>query len=162
MFIKISSGICAIINICNFNDGHVRFGSETSVNYIKKTFQQLCFDVKSFSDLNHIEIFSTINELIESEECKNHDAFVLYIHTHGIGETIISSNGMRIRTNDIIKLFANENCPNLVNKPKILFFDCCRQDDLNDEFYDAPLISGPIPYSDVIVCYSTLLGKNFN
>ena len=162
MFIKISSGICVIIDIHKFDDGHVRFGSEISVKFIDKAFQQLGFNVKTYTDLNSIQIFNVINELIESEECKNHDAFVLYIHTHGIGESVIASDRSRIKINDIIKLFTDENCPILINKPKILIFDCCRPDDLDDEFYDAPLIPGPTPYSDVTVCYSTLLGKNFN
>ena len=118
MSIKISSGFCTIIDIHKFDDGHVRFGSEISVNYIKETFQQLDFDVKSFCDLGHIEIFSTINDLIISEECKNRDAFVLYIHTHGIGESVIASDRSRIKINDIIKLFTDECCPNLINKPK--------------------------------------------
>ena len=160
---EISSGICTIIDIHKFNDGHIRENSEISVKNIKETFEQLNFEIKSYNDLKDFQILSIIDELIKKEENEYYDAFVLYVHTHGEDECILSANCKKIKINEIIKLFADDNChPNLIDKPKILFFDCCRPDQYDNDMYDVPWRPPVIAYRHVIVCYSTLLGENFN
>ena len=65
--------------------------------------------------MNDTKIIDAINKLIKSKN--NYDANVLYIDSHGKGETIKASNAKRIQIKDI-NLFddlADENCPNLTN-----------------------------------------------
>lgn len=160
---EISSGICTIIDIHKFNDGHIRENSEISVKNIKETFDQLNFVIKPYNDLKDFEIFYVIDKLIKKEENNYYDAFVLYIHTHGEDECILSANRKKIKINDIIKLFTDDNChPHLIDRPKILIFDCCRPDQYDSDLYDVQWSPPVMAYRHVIVCYSTLLGENFN
>ena len=142
---KITNGFCLIINIINFDgkENLRRDGSEENVKLIKEAFEYHGFQVDDYSDLNYDEIIELINKKVDHENCRSFDAFVLYIHTHGILDHILcknsfekSENGEYIITkaihfHEIIALFKNENCENLKNKPKLLFFDCCRSGELN-------------------------------
>ena len=76
--------------------------------------------------MNDNEILWLIDEQVNREECKSYDAFTLYIHTHGIDDTILCKNNNRIHFYQIVEIFKDENCEALKNKPKIIIFDCCR------------------------------------
>ena len=62
--------------------------------------------------MNDTKIIDAINKLFKSKN--NYDINILYIDSHGKGETIKSSNAKRIQIKDI-NLFDDENCPNLTN-----------------------------------------------
>ena len=61
---------------------------------------------------------------------------LLYIHTHGKKERILCKNSYErneqnenvltkvVHFDQIIQQFKDENCKNLINKPKLVFFDC--------------------------------------
>ena len=129
---KITNGSCLIINIINF-DGNKelkRKGSEDNVKLIKEAFEYHQFKVNDHCDLNDEQIIKLITEQVENENCKSFDAFVLYIHSHGISDSILCSNNKVIRFYQIIELFQDEICGNLLDKPKLIFFDCCRTGDI--------------------------------
>ena len=140
---KITKGFCLIINIINFdgNEELRRNGSEENVKLIKKAFKYQRFQVDHYCDLNDYQMINLINEKVNHEKCKSIDAFVLYIHTHGIADHILCKNSYEKNENDeitkvihfhqIIELFKDQNCENLKNKPKIIFFDCCRSGQSN-------------------------------
>ena len=72
------------------------------------------------------------------KKCKSFDAFIVYIHSHGIKNTILCKNSYErneqnesvfrrvIHFDKIIELFKDENCENLKNKPKLIFLNFCR------------------------------------
>lgn len=126
---SIPTGFCVIINIINFNGReHLkRDGSEESVRLIKEAFEYNLFNALLYCDLTDDQILNEINELVKCEQCKEHDAFVLYIHTHGVQDTILCSNNRTLHFHEILNLFRDENCEYLTNKPKLIFFDCCRE-----------------------------------
>ena len=142
---KVTKGFCLIINIINFdgNEELRRDGSEENVKLVKEAFEYHGFQVKDYCDLNHDQIINLIDEKVNHEKCKSFDAFVLYIHTHGIADHILCKNSYEKNENDeiiitkiinfhqIIELFKDENCKNLINKPKLIFFDCCRNGESN-------------------------------
>ena len=138
---KITKGFCLIINIINFdrNEELRRNGSEQNVELIKEAFEYHGFHVNDYCDLNDDEMINLINEQVNHEKCKSFDAFVLYIHSHGLQDTILCKNSFDKNENDenvvnkkvihfnqIIGLFSDQKCEYLKNKPKIIFFDCCR------------------------------------
>ena len=137
---KITKGFCLIINIINFdgNEELKREGSEENVKLIKEAFKYHQFEVNDYCDLNDYQIINLIDEQVNHEKCKSFDAFVLYIHTHGIQDTILCKNSYekdennkniltkQIHFHQIIELFKGKNCEYLKHKPKIIFFDCCR------------------------------------
>ena len=123
-------GFCIIINIVNYeidNDDLRRDGSEESVNLISGIFKYYEFDVRIFTDLNDDKVLNTIEKFISDDECKDHDAFILYIFSHGVEDSILCSNNKLIHFSQIIELFKNQNCENLKDKLKFIFFDCCRK-----------------------------------
>ena len=121
-------GFCVIFNMLNFdgNSQMDRSDSIQSVSLVQDTFERLQFDVKIYQDLSDEQLKNKLREFIDKEECKLHDCFVLYIHSHGKENGFITKNNKTIEFNEIIKMFCNKNCENFITKPKIIFFDCCR------------------------------------
>ena len=134
---KVTNGFCLIINIINFdgNEELRRNGSEENVKLIKKAFEYHGFQVNDYCDLNDDQMINLINEQVNHEKCKSFDAFVLYIHSHGIQDTILCKNNNRIHFNQITQLFSDKKCQNLISKPKIIFLDCCRNGQSNNIYY---------------------------
>ena len=95
-----------------------------NVKLIKEAFEQYEFKVEDYIDLTDQQILQLIDDQVNKDQCKSYDAFVLYIHTHGIEDTIWCSNNKRIDFYKIIEIFKDENCEYLIDKPKIIFFDC--------------------------------------
>ena len=137
---KIRNGFCLIINIINFDEREDlrRNGSEENVKLIKEAFQLHRFQVQDYYHLTHHQIISLIDEEVDNQKCNLYDAFVLYIHIHGIEDTILCKNSYQrnqheivltnvIHFEQIVELFKDENCQLLRNKPKLIFFDCCRK-----------------------------------
>ena len=87
--------------------------------------------------MNDDQILKIIDEHVDSEKCEKYDAFVLYIHTHGVADTILCNNScIKIENNEttltnvihfnqITEIFKNDNYVHLINKPKLIFFDFC-------------------------------------
>ena len=122
-------GFCVIFNMLNF-DGNSqldRSDSIKSVSLVQDTFERLQFDVKIYQDLSDVQLRNKLREFLDKEECKSHDCFVLYIHSHGLENGFITKNNQIIGFNEIMKMFCNEDCREFINKPKIIFFDCCRE-----------------------------------
>ena len=121
-------GCCVIINIINFDGDEYeeRNDSFNDVCLIKTAFEALNFSVITYFDLKYEDIFFHLNELINRKECDHHDAFVLYIYSHGKNNGFITSDNKLIEFDDIIKFFSDKNCGKFSGKPKMIFFDCCR------------------------------------
>ena len=104
---------------------------------VKEAFEYDWFEVNNYCDLNDYEIIKLIDKQVNHEKCKRFNAFVLYIHTHGIADHILCKNSYEKNENDeitkvihfhqIIELFKDQNCENLKNKPKLIFLDFCRK-----------------------------------
>ena len=125
---QIKNGLCLIINIINFDERKYmkRIYSEKTVKLVREAFKYVGFDVIEYSDLNNYELLKTIESQINKEECSSYDAFVLYISSHGKRDEILCKNNQTIYFHQITKCFKDKNCENFVNKPKIIFLDCCR------------------------------------
>ena len=121
-------GFCVIFNVINFDgkDEINRNDSLESVSLVQKTFQLLKFDVKIHQDLSDEQLKKMLREYVDKEDCKLHDCFVLYIHSHGKEKGFITANEKTIGFNEIVEIFCNERCLNFIKKPKIIFFYCCR------------------------------------
>lgn len=125
---KIKNGFCMIINIMNFDEREdlKRNGSEESVKLIKEAFEQTGFNVIDYVHLTDAQILNKIDQQINKDQCKPYDAFVLYIHSHGIQDTILCKNNQIIQFYQIIQIFKDDNSENWKNKPKMMVFDCCK------------------------------------
>ena len=122
-------GFCVIFNFLNFDNKECesRNDSIESVSKVRNTFEGLQFDVRIHQDFSNKQFFSKLNDLINSDDCKSHDSFILYIHSHGLKNGFLTSNNIIISYNEVIKMFSNRKCKNFTKKPKIILFDCCRE-----------------------------------
>lgn len=126
---SVPRGFCVIINIVNFNEDSERLervNSYDNITAIKNTFEQLKFKIKILTDVTEVEIKEKLRGIYIESECDSHDCFIVYIHSHGVKLGFLTTNNRVIEYGEIIKMFSNAKCPKFANKPKILFFDCCR------------------------------------
>ncbi|XP_048097180.1 caspase-8-like [Alosa alosa] len=97
------------------------------------------------------------------------DCFVCCVLSHGYREGILGVDSELVFVNDINSLFSGPNCPALLNKPKVFFFQACRSSrpvpvadtpDLQKDFTEGAVLGGrPIStpaYSDFLNCLSTV------
>lgn len=73
-----------------------------------------------------------VNNFSQKEELKKADCIVVVFMSHGEeGQTqedtkVIGTDGIGLRTNDIVSYFFTDHCPAMAHKPKIFLFQSCR------------------------------------
>ena len=105
-----------------------RYESIKSISNVKNAFEGLQFNVRIYENLDNKLFRSKLRGLINREECESHDSFVLYISFHGFKDGFLASNNIKIKFDYVFTMLSNQNCKKFINKPKIIFFDCCRGD----------------------------------
>lgn len=127
---KIQRGICLIINIINFDKGHVhlkpRRGSENDTKVLQRLFEDLHFKVAVHTDLNA----STLENLFLTTHLIDHsdyDAFVCCILTHGKLGVVYTSDGKAVEILSLVDFFSDRQCPSLKGKPKLFFIQACQR-----------------------------------
>ena len=135
---KFPRGYCVIFNMIYFDDDEIKIvngeerwkwkrnDADKYIRILEFVFIELGFITQIYQNYNDEQLKHEINNIINSEECDDHDAIVLYIGTHGYGDGFYCSNKEFIKDQEIIDLFSNENCKRFFNKPKLIFFDHCR------------------------------------
>jgi hypothetical protein len=122
-------GFCLIINNFKFSDEDnypERKGSQTEATRLRDVFEELHFIVVSKTNLKRDEILSTLEEYSKKVDLRKHDALILIVLSHGISQYLLGIDGVCVHFEEIVKKFNNQNCPLLINKPKLFFFNCCR------------------------------------
>jgi len=123
-------GYCLIFNNYDFPNHSYeyphRHGSVDEAKRLKDIFEQLYFKVQVMDNSVMADTLKTIEEYSQKEELKRHDCFVLIVLSHGKSGGFITSDGQYIPFKEVVEQLNNKNCQNLINKPKLLFFSCCR------------------------------------
>jgi len=158
-------GLFLIVNNKNFKRGGVynkRVGSEVDTEEAIKLFESLAFTVRVKKDLKRDDMMG----LMEEAASMNHsdaDCVGALIMSHG-EEGVICGTDANISIEDLLSPF--KNCPSLIGKPKIFFFQACRgeKDDIGSvaAMTDSARRSGYIPdiplETDFLYSYSTAPG----
>jgi hypothetical protein len=92
----------------------------------KNIFEQIRFDVELCSYMTAEEMENKLKDLSKDERLKNDNALVVMIITHGQDECVIGFDGNELRIATIVDLFSEKNCSSMNRKPKLFFFNCCR------------------------------------
>uniref|UniRef100_A0A1Q3FLD2 Putative caspase-1 n=1 Tax=Culex tarsalis TaxID=7177 RepID=A0A1Q3FLD2_CULTA len=172
-----SRGIIFIVNIIRYkNNTHpTRNGAEVDRDNLVSLFRQLGFKVFYYEDLTNEDFQWLVKELKNSPHLSA-ECFAFYIlahgnHNKGWDKIYLHENSI-LYVHDILKLFNNENCPKLINRPKLFFFSICRGDkadfgqyrsDANTE-RDGMINRNKEPptnmptYADMYICFSTVPG----
>ncbi|XP_021378311.1 caspase-3-like [Mizuhopecten yessoensis] len=125
---KETRGRAVIINNANFEEQKKRrHGSEKDVELLKKTLTQLHFDVKVYEDLTAVDIRKTLSEESQSDDLKSAECFILVVMSHGVISGINGTKDEVVKFDEFAKIFNPTKCTALKDKPKLFFFQSCRQ-----------------------------------
>ena len=120
-------GIALIFNFENFSDDPEnevkRIGSEIDRESLIKTFEYLNFRVESFKDLTKKSLRAVI-DTFSSREFTDDDCFVCVIMSHGIEDSIVTSDNEDFKLDDLFDPFSKNETLN--GKPKLFFIQACR------------------------------------
>ena len=119
-------GFCIILNIDKIKNQNPRKGSEKDVLNIKKTFENLNYEVKICKENVKIHVLNFLEELSKSLELDNHDSFIIFIMSHGYSNCILDGNEDKIFYENIFDIFRANNCPRLIGKPKVFIIAACQ------------------------------------
>ncbi len=113
----------------------------------------------------------TLRETAKHDDLKKHDCLVVIILSHGYSGQLIAADNRGIEFEKVLSMFNNQNCPQLIKKPKMFFFNCCRgstldfgprftENEIEDDkdVTDAALWPHVPIISDMMICYSTIDG----
>lgn len=120
-------GYCMIINNVDFKIYEQRKGSDLEATYLEEIFKQLDFKVILYRNLTSTAMLDCFKKITKLPELSQHDTFVSIILTHGDdGRVVYGTDASRLKVDEILPCFTNENCPQLKNKPKLFFIQACR------------------------------------
>lgn len=130
---KRKKGVLFLVNITKFEcDVETeRRGAHFDTTNLIHLFDKLDFHVFKFEDISKSQFQKILNELLDSDYCKQAQCFVMVLMSHGqmIDRKIAFVkfyDNHREEVYNIMDNFSNKNCPSLIKKPKILFFPFCR------------------------------------
>ena len=137
-------GYAFILCNINFEDKSLsRAGAEKDCDLMIKLFKGLGLQILFEKDLKMEEMQTRLRIFAEHSCHKQADMCVLMIMSHGgfvsgDGVVIYGIDSKYLRADKVIGLFNNDKSPNLINKPKMLFFQFCRGPNADQGvYYDA-------------------------
>jgi hypothetical protein len=115
-------GICLILNIFETKDLWIN----NDTTKWRKVFSELNFNIKvEYVHQGKISFLAFLENFKNSIREEN-DSLVIIITSHGSENELSLANNETVRISEILDVFSNKNCPNLINKPKIIFINSCR------------------------------------
>ncbi|XP_071499093.1 uncharacterized protein [Diadema antillarum] len=135
-----NKGIVFVLNNNNYVDRGVRKGSEIDVINVTHVFNEIGYTPVVKQNLTGQEIIGALAEVKRAIR-KIHTSVVLVFMSHGVQEGIYGSDGVVITVEEIKEMFSGKNCPALIGKPKIFFFQACRGNKLTKSATDDRTLS---------------------
>lgn len=162
-------GNALIFNHMNFDKMNQRKGTEIDGERIHKNLEKLNFKVSRYNDLERDKMLNVLDKASE-EDYTHHDCLVIVVMTHGdVG--VLWAKDKSYKVSELWEPFTGINCKSLIGKPKLIFIQACRGDELDHgvqikarsfDFVDS-LPKTDVVYSipsmaDLLVMYSTFEG----
>ncbi|CAG2108822.1 unnamed protein product [Medioppia subpectinata] len=121
-------GYCVIIDNEYFEDKELstRFGTTADVSLLTAVFHQLFFDIKLYNNKSANQMKTLLADIAADSALVRHDALAVIMLSHGADEAIYGTDGVTVNLMTILEMFNNENCPQLIDKPKMFFINACR------------------------------------
>ena len=121
-------GYCLIVDNWRFKNGDVRYGSQKDASDLLAVFENLDFVVKIYENCSRNNIIKLM-ELARQANLMHSKltCFVVIILTHGDHGILYGTDGKTVSIDkEIIEPFRGNNCPNLLDKPKLFIFQACQ------------------------------------
>ena len=157
--------IAVIINNDTFCRGfEARPGSVHDVTRLQEVLTyRLGYNVRTYKNLKREDIKYLFKSKIQGKIQAGHDSFFCCIMSHGGRDGIYGTDGApAVSIADLMECLDGKNCRELLGKPKIMIFHCCRGDDIPEpQVYKAEGRGSQVPispHSDFICAYSTVSG----
>ncbi|CAG2108820.1 unnamed protein product, partial [Medioppia subpectinata] len=144
-------------------------GTTADASRLSSVFEQLFFRVKLYENKTADKMKALLADIAADKALVKHDALVVIILSHGAEEGIYGTDGVTVPLKTILEMFNNENCPQLIDKPKMFFTNACRGSKFDHgtrkslgpslaamgTAYGAPMVT---TWSDMFVYYSSIEG----
>ncbi len=128
-------GLCLIVNIYQIDGMPPRRWSNRDTSSLKQLFEQLLFNVKTYTDsthnLNNKNFMSILKDFSQLPDHQDAQSCIICLMSHGEEGYLTTKEGDKILLDEIFQLFNNINCPSLAGKPKLFFIQSCRDDPIS-------------------------------
>ncbi|CAH2240207.1 jg1771 [Pararge aegeria aegeria] len=164
-------GICCIINQENFHPSkhsidrkeilylEDRLGSTKDLYCLERTMSSLKFEVKSKSNLDHIEFIKFIKDVIQNDVKPEDSVFMLCILSHGVRGHVYAADSVKINVDDIKNMLDSDDAKNLHGVPKVLILQACQVEEdpevSNKLVADGPNANYYLRKSHFLICWAT-------
>lgn len=120
-------GIAILINNLFENEGDKeRLGANKDVRKLEGIFGRLNFTIKTGHNLSRDKLFEFLRKIAADPQLNYHEALVMVLMSHGKSRLFECSDNNYAEFNEIANIFSDANCASLIDKPKIIIFNCCR------------------------------------
>ncbi|XP_072350527.1 caspase-2-like, partial [Scyliorhinus torazame] len=105
-----------------------REGGEIDQLVLSQLFKDLGFSILSLHNQSAEVMHGELVRFAAQPDHRSVDSCVVAVLSHGVEGAVYGSDGELLQIQDIFRLFDNDNCPQLQNKPKMFFIQACRGD----------------------------------
>ncbi|XP_034723716.1 caspase-1-A-like [Etheostoma cragini] len=128
---SIRNRVALLITNIKFKGLSDRNGADKDEENMEKLLKALGYQVVKYTNLTGKKIDDAVRDFSEHPKLKETDSVVVVIMSHGkLGKVLgcdhDDENPDEFPINNIYKHLDSENCPALLNKPKIIFIQACR------------------------------------
>ncbi|XP_040296966.1 caspase-8-like isoform X1 [Bufo bufo] len=131
---KIPHGLCVVVDNNNFSEAREsgmemedRPGTHQDAETICSAFSSRDYEVIQHNDLTGEQMLNTI-KIHAKENHAEKDSFVCFVLSHGEKGIVFGTDGKKVPVNSLTDCFNGLQCPSLVGKPKVFFFQACQGD----------------------------------
>ena len=120
-------GYAILINNLFENGGDKeRLGGSIDVKKLEAIFGRLNFTVKVGNNFSKNKLFEFLTKIADDPQLNYHNALIMVLMSHGKSQLFQCSDNNYAEFNEIANIFSDANCTYLIDKPKIIVFNCCR------------------------------------
>ncbi|KAM4590306.1 uncharacterized protein V3H82_004298 [Fundulus diaphanus] len=129
---SLKSRVALLITNRNFSNTRLtRKGAEKDEEYMEKLLRSLNYEVVKYNDLTAERINEALRTFKEHPKLSNTDSVFVVIMSHGKREFVLGVNHSNEKPDEfpidnIYKYLGPQECPALMNKPKIIIIQACR------------------------------------
>ena len=104
-----------------------RDSSDEDCENLDILFKDYGYDVK-VQDTRNLKAAQMKEKLTSLVKDDDHDSFICCVLSHGTKDGVQGTDGIVVPIEELTEIVDGNNCPALINKPKLFFFQFCRGD----------------------------------
>uniref|UniRef100_A0A914XEQ8 Caspase family p20 domain-containing protein n=1 Tax=Plectus sambesii TaxID=2011161 RepID=A0A914XEQ8_9BILA len=130
-----------------YDQGEPNIGVRVDQRKLETLGEMLHYDVESsHKNLTAEEMRKELKDFVAKFETEPHvDSAIVFILSRGNAHEIIGTDGVGVKRQEFVDAFKSNKCGALTDKPKLFFFDVCKENKLDPK---AQNIEGPYSPND--------------